>query len=122
MKKTIQTLLFVAAFSSGGALACDLPQAPTLPKGGEATMEEMVAGQGSVKSYQKALATYRDCVSADIDSAKAAMKEASDADEVKRLNAQHESAVSAFNKAVELEEKVAGQFNVEIRAFKAKNK
>ena len=122
MKKPIQTLLFVAAFSSGSALACDLPQAPTLPKGGEATMEEMVAGQGSVKSYQKALATYRDCVSADIDSAKAAMKEASDADEVKRLNAQHERAVSAFNKAVELEEKVAGQFNVEIRAFKAKNK
>ena len=121
MQKPISAIALVLALGSNALWACDQPASPTLPKGAEASMDEMVAGQSAVKSFQSALQIYRDCVSVDIESAKAALKEAGNAAEKERLAAEHASAVAAFNKAVEMEEAIAGQFNIEIRAFKAKN-
>lgn len=119
-------LLFAAVLSSaliaGQAIACDMPNKPSLPDGSKAEMAEMVAGQQAVKAYQKDLGGYRDCVNADIDKAEKAMKEAKSEDEKAALKAEHAAAIANFNKAVEMEEKIAGEFNLAIRAFNAKKK
>ena len=120
--KRLSAALLSSALLTGQALACDMPTKPTLPDGSQAEMAEMVAGQQAVKAYQKDLRGYRDCVNADIDKAEKAIKEAASEEEKATLKAEHAAAVANFNKAVEMEEKVAGEFNLAIRAFNAKKK
>lgn len=120
--KLLSAALLGSALLTGQALACDMPTKPTLPDGSKAEMAEMVAGQQAVKSYQQALGTYRDCINADIDKAEKAMKDAKSEEDKAALKAEHATAVANFNKAVEMEEKVAGEFNLAIRAFNAKKK
>lgn len=118
--KLLSAALVSSALIAGQAMACDLPTKPTLPDGSKAEMAEMVAGQQAVKAYQKDLGGYRDCVNADIDKADKAMKETKSEEEKAALKAEHAAAVANFNKAVEMEEKIAGEFNLAIRAFNAK--
>lgn len=120
--KLLSAAVLSSALIAGQTMACDMPTKPTLPDGSKAEMAEMVAGQQAVKAYQKDLGSYRDCVNADIDKAEKAMKEAKSEEEQATLKAEHAAAVANFNKAVEMEEKVAGEFNLAIRAFNAKKK
>jgi hypothetical protein len=95
---------------------CVPPEAPTVPDGAAATMEQMLAGQKAVKTFQAANIAYMACLEPKITDAQAegesGSKEASEA--VKKLEERYNEAVSA-------EEAVAGQFNTEIRAYKAAN-
>lgn len=95
---------------------CVPPEAPTVPDGAAATMEQMLAGQKAVKTYQDANIEYMACLEPLITAAQAEVesgsKEASDT--VKKLEERYNEAVSA-------EEGVAGQFNTEIRAYKVAN-
>jgi len=106
--------------ASGQALAqdCNAPAAPTLPDGASATLEEMLAGQQAVKDFQEANIAYLQCLDPLISAAaeKAAAKESSQEDRaaVKRLE-------KAYNAAVTQEQDLAGQFNTEIREYKAAN-
>lgn len=120
--KLLSAAVLSSALLTGQALACDMPTKPTLPDGSKAEMAEMVAGQQAVKSYQQSLGTYRDCINADIDKAEKAMKEAKSEEDKAARKAEHATAVANFNKAVEMEEKIAGEFNLAIRAFNAKKK
>lgn len=120
MKSLLTAAVLSSAFIAGQSLACDLPTKPTLPDGSTADMSAMVAGQQAVKAYQQELGGYRDCVNADIDKAEKALKDAESEEEKAALKAEHAAAVANFNKAVEMEEKVAGEFNLAIRAFNAK--
>jgi len=118
--KSFSIALLVAALGSASAFAqdCVVPDAPTLPDGATASMEQMLAGQQAVKGYQTANSEYRSCLDPQLSAAvvKATAEEASDADK-----AAAKALEDAYNQSVSREEAVAGQFNTEIRAYKAAN-
>ena len=99
---------------------CENPEKPTLPDGSSSTMQEMIAGQKAVKAFQAANIAYMGCLEAKFTAAEAASKEGSD-EEKAAANATHDQALDAYNNAVSVEEEVAGQFNTEIREYKAAN-
>ncbi len=112
-------LIGLALSGAGSAAAeCTAPEMPTLPDGGTSTMEEMLAGQKSVKDFQAANLEYMNCLEPQINAAaaKATTEEGSDEDRA-TLKALEE----AYNAAVSSEEELAGQFNTEIREYKAAN-
>jgi hypothetical protein len=103
---------------------CMSPEAPTLPKGATSTMQDMIAGQQAVKAFQAENIVYMDCVEkmmSDTEAAAAKMAKTGSDEEKASSTAAHESAVSQYNNAVSKEEGVAGQFNTEIREYKAAN-
>ena len=120
--KTIKSTLLALALVAAPALAqdCDQPEAPTMPDGASSTMEDMLAGQKAVKAFQAANIDYMSCVEEAMNAAEVAVTEASDDD---KAAAQETVAklVETYNAAVSVEEEVAGQFNTEIREYKAAN-
>ena len=109
------TRVFVlAAFAATSALAdCPAPDgAVQIPNGAAATRDEMVAAQKAVKAYDNAVRAYSACLEQE-QHAKAplgAYRCACD-DEYSRRTAAE----------VDKLEKLADKFNVELRAFKARN-
>lgn len=100
---------------------CNAPAQPELPDGASASMEEMLGGQKSVKAFQEANTTYRKCVEADIAAAKTA-GESAETDAARAAAAKtHSAAIERFNAAVAAEEAVAGEFNTQVREYKAAN-
>lgn len=120
--KTIKSALLALALVATPALAqdCDMPEAPTMPDGATSTMEDMLAGQKAVKAFQAANIDYMSCVEAAMNAAEAAAKDASDEDKAAAQKTLSE-LVETYNAAVSVEEEVAGQFNTEIREYKAAN-
>jgi len=116
----LKTVLITLALGGAGSAAaeCTPPEAPGLPDGGSANMEEMLAGQKAVKAFQTANLEYMNCLDPQIKEAmaRAATEEASDED-----RAALKSLEEAYNAAVSREEELAGQFNTEIREYKAAN-
>ena len=107
-------------FCSAGSMAadCTAPETPVLPDGASASMEEMLEGQEAVKAYQAANLEYMNCLDPMLTAAteKAMEEDASDEDRaaVKALEERYNGAVTA-------EEELAGQFNTEVREYKAAN-
>lgn len=99
---------------------CVSPAAPELPDGATSTMEQMLAGQQAVKAFQAANLEYMGCLEAGLSAAEAAVKSASE-EEKASAQASYDKVVEAYNAAVSMEEEVAGQFNTEIREYKAAN-
>ncbi len=117
--KVIATLALVFG-SAVSAAECTIPEVPSLPDGGGATMEQMIAGQGAVKSFQAANIDYMGCVEEIMNKASAAV-ESTSGDAKSAAQASFEKAQTIYNSAVSLEEEVAGKFNSAIRAYKAAN-
>lgn len=92
------------------AAACENPKVVSIPDGKTATMEQLLAAQGEVKSYMAAMQTYLDCLN-------------------KELEAQGEEAPTEFkslmvtrhNTGVTEMEGVAAAFNDQVKAYKAAN-
>ena len=99
---------------------CVSPDAPALPDGASASMQDMIAGQNSVKSFQAANIEYMGCLEKVFTEAEASAKEGSDKDKAAAM-ATYDESLTKYNDAVSKEEEVAGQFNTEIREFKAAN-
>jgi hypothetical protein len=119
--KVVNSLLAALALGSSMAMAeCVQPETPSLPDGASATMDEMIAGQQAVKTFQAANLEYMGCLEGEFTSAKTAI-EGGKAEDPKALQAAYEQSVDAYNEAVSTEEEVAGQFNTEIREFRAAN-
>lgn len=121
--KYLQTLALALFFVSGSALAeCVLPEKPELPDGANASYDDMIAGQQAVKDFQEANLEYMSCIEKEIKDAEseAKNKKASKEDRADAV-ARHSEAVEKYNAAVSQEEEVAGQFNTEIREYKAAN-
>ncbi|MEP4486285.1 hypothetical protein [Marinobacter alexandrii] len=118
IKSTLLALSLVAAPAM--ALDCDMPEAPTMPDGASSTMEDMLEGQKAVKAFQAANIDYMACVEKAMNAAETAVEEASDGDKAAAKEAYTE-LVDTYNAAVSVEEDVAGQFNTEIREYKAAN-
>lgn len=108
------------ALTGSQALAqdCTAPQVPSLPDGASASMEDMLAGQQAVKDFQAANLEYMNCLDPQISAATATAtsEEASEAD-IEALKQLEQD----YNAAVSREEELAGQFNTEIREYKAAN-
>ena len=114
-----------AALLAGGVQAahnCEQPLMPTLPDGAKATMEEMLEGQKSVKAFQASNMSYMKCLEEHFQAAESNAKNAPDAADRAVAREEYEGAIDAYNAAVSAEEEVAGQFNVELREYKAANK
>jgi len=115
--------VFVAGllFTAGAAAEdCTSPEAPTLPDGASSSMEQMLEGQKAVKAFQAANLEYMGCLEARFTAAQEAAKSGSD-DEKAAAQDNYTEAMDAYNAAVTREEEVAGQFNTEIREYKAAN-
>ena len=80
----------------------------------------MLEGQKSVKTFQTANLEYMACLEEGMKAAEEAAKNAPDG-EKEATQATYDKAVEAYNSAVSKEEEVAGQFNTEIREYKAAN-
>jgi hypothetical protein len=121
--KTIQLTILALALGSPAGMAgdCSGPQAPSLPDGATASMEDMLAGQKAVKEYQAANLEYMGCLEKAFTAAEAAALESTSEDEKKAAQDNYQNAVDAYNAAVSQEEEIAGQFNTEIREYKAAN-
>ncbi len=116
--KAIKYFSLALAIGSTNAFAgdCVAPAAPELPDGASSSMEEMLAGQKAVKTFQTANLEYMKCLEPALAAAEAAVK----AGEEGAAEA-YQSAQDTYNAAVSTEEAVAGQFNTEIREYKAAN-
>ena len=113
--------LLCAVLQAAGVQAqgeCASPEMPEMPDGASASLEEMLDGQKAVKTFQAANMDYMQCLEARFTAAKEAVQDGGDRDAA----AVYEEAVEAYNAAVNAEEEVAGQFNVELREYKAANK
>ena len=118
-KKSAAVISVVALLLAQSAFACDYPsRLKGLPDGNSATRDEMLAGSKAVKSYLAEMDTYLACIQAEEAQAVIAL---GDLDE--KTKRQRESAYDKkHNAAVEDMNRVAEEFNIQVRAFKAKNK
>lgn len=110
------------ALAAGTSFAeCDAPELPTLPDGATSTMEDMLDGQKAVKAYQSANLEYMGCLEQAFTQAEEQFKSLQDSTAKDAAKKTYDEAVEAYNAAVSKEEEIAGQFNVEIREYKAAN-
>lgn len=116
--KAIKFTALALALGSTSVLAedCAMPQAPELPDGASATMEQMLAGQKAVKAFQTANLDYMKCLEPGLTAAEAAVQAGEEGAAEK-----YQAAQEVYNAAVSAEESVAGEFNTEIREYKAAN-
>ncbi len=97
---------------------CTPPKAPTsFPDGKKATLEEMVAAQKLVKQYVAEVEdVYLKCVDSEPNPVPA---EGATADQKKAYIAKEAAKAKQHNAGVADEEKVSGQFNEQIKIYKA---
>jgi hypothetical protein len=107
MKLIASMLLLILAQTA--TAACNRPTAPVLPDGDTAELEAMVAGQKAVKAYVTETEAYLECLNAE---GEAVAETETPEQQLARID-EHNSAVDEM-------EAVAGQFNEEIREYKAK--
>ena len=111
------------ATSLVASAACVYPQAPqALPNGANATKDEMVAAQGSIKEYKAAVeGEYLGCLEKEKTDALAALDPADPEFEKKKAVVESIHA-KRHNAAVDELQALAGRWNDEIKAFQAKSK
>ena len=110
----------IVSFSTLSYAECDLPDVPSMPDGKTSSLEEMVAGQQSVKAFQNANADYLKCMQKLIQKAEKDIKKAK-GDAKNAATEAHAQLVEAYNAAVTAEQSVANEFNEQIGAYKAAN-
>ena len=111
-----RSLLFVAlplACLALPALSCEYPTRIEVPDGRTATQDNMLEGQQAVKGYMSAMEEYLDCIDAESERLAGDDKDAE--------KEQRAILVSKHNAAVDEMEKVADDFNEQVRAYKAAN-
>jgi len=113
------TLSLVAALAAAPVYAdCPAPNSEIkMPDGATATKDEMLAAQHAIKDINAAVATFTTCLQTEQDAKIAAGGDKlTDADRTK-ISTEY---VNRQNVEVEKLQKLADQFNVELRAYKAK--
>jgi hypothetical protein len=116
--KVLKFTALALALGSTSVLAedCQAPPAPELPEGASASMEQMLEGQKAVKTFQAANLEYMKCLEPNLTAAEASVQAGDEGADEK-----YQAAQETYNAAVSAEEGVAGQFNTEIREYKAAN-
>lgn len=118
--KLMLPLTLTALLFAGQAMAeCKVPTNDvSVPNGAKATKDEMIAAQRAVKEYNAAVTTYTECMKTEQDAEIAAAGD-------KLTDEQRQKIVGKYadksNAQVDKLQKVADKFNIELRAYKAKN-
>ena len=118
MKVLLPALLIAAALASPAHAACTVPTNEVkIPNGSTASMEEMLAAKKAIQENNAVVETYTQCLKAEQE-AKIAAGGTDMKDEAKvKISTEY---ANLQNVEVEKLQKLADQFNVEVRAFKAK--
>ena len=118
MKSFVARLALLSLVASPIALAdhCTGPDAPTLPDGATASMDDMLAGQKAVKAFQADAIAYRGCLEGHMDKLKEAASEGDDS-----AGGKYEAMTEQYNASVSAEDTLAADFNTAIRSYKAAN-
>lgn len=107
-------LLMLLATPLSARAGCSAPEsAVQIPDGGTATRDQMVAAQRAIRAYDTAVKAYGDCLQHELDA-----KLAIGSGNKQQLEAQYDRLNNA---EVDKLQRLAGKFNDELRAFKAKN-
>lgn len=112
--KVLLTVSMLGMLAMGPAFAdCTAPDGNVqIPSGDTATRDEMIAAQKAVKAYDATVKAYSECLQQEADA-----KIAAGGDKAKIS----EEYAKRSNVEVDKLQKIADKFNVELRAFKAKN-
>ena len=97
-------------------LACEYPERPTLPDGGSASKDEMIAAQTAVKAFLAAVDDYLNCIEQEEKDAIAAM-ENPDEETIKRRD---DLLSKRFDAANDEKFLFGEQWNQQVRAYNAK--
>ena len=119
---TAAAIPFLLALGSAANAACVYPAAPNkLPNGNNATKDEMVAANGAMKEYSKAVQdTYLPCLQQEETDAIAALDPA-DKEFPQKKEAAEAIHAKKHNAALDELQALAARWNEEIKAFKAKD-
>lgn len=120
MKNMTKAIVCMAAIIAAPlALACDYPaRPPQAPDGTTATKEEMLAGVKVISDYQASMSRYLTCIEADDVVANIAVNNSDEETKQQRLkmfNMKYDAAIDEQSLVVE-------KFNVQVRAYKARNR
>lgn len=119
MKALCACAALAALLSSPVFAACTEPAAPaSIPDGNTATLQDMLATQKVVAAYNSATNDYLDCLKKEHD---AAIQAAGPDISAKDRNKIDKDEATRHNAAVDKLNKVAGDFNEQVRLFRAKN-
>jgi hypothetical protein len=122
MKLSLALVLFPLLLAAGAdAYAeCVYPQAPqSIPNGAKATKDEMLAAQGVVKDYSKAVQeVYLPCLDKEKDDSIAALDTA-DPEYAAKKQAIENMHAKKHNAALDELQAMAGRWSEELKAFKA---
>ena len=97
------------------SVACDYPERPTLPDGGAAAKEDMIAAQSAVKGFLAAVDEYLTCIEQE---EKAAI-EAMDNPDEETIKRRDDLLAKRFDAANEEKFLFGEQWNQQVRAYNA---
>lgn len=97
------------------SVACDYPERPTLPDGGTAAKEDMIAAQSAVKGFLAAVDEYLTCIEQE---EKAAI-EAMDNPDEETIKRRDDLLAKRFDAANEEKFMFGEQWNQQVRAYNA---
>jgi hypothetical protein len=116
MKNLIKLLVISVVLSLPAiSLACDYPERPTLPDGGSAAKEDMIAAQSAVKSFLAAVDEYLGCIEQE---EKVAI-EAMDNPDEETIKRRDDLLAKRFDAANEEKFMFGEQWNQQVRAYNA---
>lgn len=118
--KALLPLTIIATLCAGAAsAACTAPDAVAkIPNGSKATKDEMIAAQRSVKAYDAAVKEYAECLKTEQEAEIAAGGDKMSEEDKLRIASRY---AERQNAEVDKLQKAADRFNIELKAFKAKN-
>jgi hypothetical protein len=118
--KLMLPLTLTALLFAGQALAdCTAPaNDASIPNGAKATKDEMIVAQRAVKAYDAAVKVYTDCLKTSQDAEISAAGEKLTEEQRQKIVGKY---VDKTNTEVDKVQKLADKFNVELKAYKAKN-
>jgi hypothetical protein len=118
MKHVFSALIVGATFVAAHAQACDYPAAPgAFPDGNVATKDEMLAAKGQVVKYNSDMDAYLGCLKTEYDASVAGLTNPTKDQLAKMEKTQSEKQDAAIKEVTD----VTDRFNVQLRAWKAKN-
>ena len=118
MKVLLPLTLLAAVIAAPAFADCTAPAiAISVPDGSKATMEEMLATQHAIRDSDAAVQHYGDCLKAEQDAKIAAGGDKMKDEEKVKISAEY---VTRQNTVADKLQKIADQFNVEVRAYKAR--
>lgn len=117
--KVLLPLTLAAAVVAAPAIAdCTAPTiAIVVPDGNTATMEQMLAAQHAIRDTDAAVQKFADCLKTEQDAKIAAGGDKMKDEDKVKISAGY---VNRQNVVADQLQKIADQFNVEVRAYKAK--